>query len=480
MLSKMRKALCILSLAGITAAGLPAEPAQEGLSSFLLYVMQLYAIQHLQLGPAPDADAQTAPDAEWQRETTLQGSSRPLRSAPGDFDPSMFAYRAPPPPPPSALLIPEHLDRALTRYYIERRVSPNGVAWMQSVIRNGHTFIPFVKQEIERQGLPPELVFVPFIESDYIGTAVSRSGATGLWQFMMNSIDPFGLRVTDTMDERRDFRRATTAALQKLNGHYQNFGCWALAFAAYNMGPNGLRRAIQRAGTNDYWELAARGEISRETTRFVPRIVATAYVLSNSRRFGIDWWPEGIDWTPIVPGRPVSLDVIAAQTGTDRNVLRRLNLELLHGITPADPRREIVVPTAQAQAIAGLLARDDMALIRYHRYRVQPGDTLYALSRHYGISVAAIEQHNPGLQNRHLRIGETIIIPILTEVEPFARQAVALSRPFNGTHIVSQGDTLWAISRLYNVSLQELAAANNMEINQTLSIGRTLRVPIIE
>jgi len=411
--------------------------------------------------------------------TTLHGSNRPLRSDRGDFDPSLFAHRAPPPAPPSRIVTPEHLDRALTRYYINRYTRPNGVAWLHSVIRNGHTYIPFVRSEIERRGLPPELVVVPFIESDYIGTALSRSGAMGIWQFMMNSIAPFGLRVNETLDERRDFRRSTVAALRKLEGHYQNFGCWAMAFAAYNMGPNGLRRAAQRAGSFDYWDLAARREISQETTRFVPRIVAAAYVLSNARRFNIDWWPEGIEWTAIRPGRQVSLDMIAAETGTDRNLLRRLNLELLQGITPADPNHEIVVPAARAEVITALLERNDMVLIQYRRYRIQPGDTLYALSRHYGISVAMIERHNPGIRNRHLRPGETLIIPVLQDVEPFARQPITLSRPFNGTHVVAQGDTLWSLARRYNVNPQELAFANNMELTQTLSIGRALRVPII-
>ncbi|MCL2600805.1 MAG: LysM peptidoglycan-binding domain-containing protein [Treponema sp.] len=462
------KGLCLLMLAVGPASGLWAEPVPEAM---LQYDAETYAAPEPDLAPA---------DLGFSYHTTMQGNVRPVRSERGDFNPSLFPGRTPPAPPPSAILVPEHLDRPLTRYYIRRYTSPNGVAWLHSVMRNGHTYIPFVRNEIESRGLPPELLFVPFIESDYIGTALSRSGAMGIWQFMMNSIAPFGLRVTDMLDERRDFRRSTVAALRKLEGHYQNFGCWAMAFAAYNMGPNGLRRATVRAGTTDYWELAERREISRETTNFVPRIVATAYVLANARRYGIDWWPTGIEWTTVTPGRQVSLDLIASQTGTDRNVLRRLNLELLHGITPADPLHEIVVPASQADAITYLLAREDMVLVRYHRYRIQPGDTLYALSRHYRVSVATIVQHNPAIRNRHLRPGETIIIPVLTEVEPFSREPVTLSRPFDGTHIVSQGDTLWSLARMYNVNPQELAVANNMELNQILSIGRALRVPIIE
>jgi membrane-bound lytic murein transglycosylase D len=111
---------------------------------------------------------------------------------------------------------------------------------------------------------------------------------------------------------------------------------------------------------------------------------------------------------------------------------------------------------------------------------VEPGDTLWSLSRHYGISVSSIERQNPGLAGRYLRPGETIVIPAVGEVSPIERQPVTLSRPFNSTHIVAEGDTLWSLSRRYGVGIEELATANAMELGGTLSIGRTLRVPIIE
>jgi membrane-bound lytic murein transglycosylase D len=193
----------------------------------------------------------------------------------------------------------------------------------------------------------------------------------------------------------------------------------------------------------------------------------------------VDWWPRGVEWTAITPGRPVSLDVIAAETGMDVRLLRSLNLELLHGITPADPSREMVVPANMAEEVVNLLGKDGLVLVSHHIYQVQPGDTLYELSRHYGISVAMIERQNPGLAGRYLRPGEALVIPVLNEVAPFERRPEAAGRPFNGTHVVVQGDTLWSLARAHNVSLQELATANGMDMNQTLSIGRTLKVPII-
>ena len=421
-------------------------------------------------------------------DTVRQGADRPVRGLSGDFDPARFAGRAPPPRPPSPLLTPANLNRAMTAHYIERYTAPNGVAWLHSVIRNGHTFIPFVRAEAERQGLPPELVFVPFIESEYIGTALSRSGAAGLWQFMLNSVEPFGLRVDGTVDERRDFRRATTAALRKLEGHYRAFGCWPMAFAAYNMGPNGLRRAAQAAGTFDYWELSGRGAISRETSRFVPRIVAVSYVLSNARRFGVDWWPSGVDWTAVIPAGPVNLDALAAGSGLDPALLRRLNLELLHGVT-GNTGRKIVIPASHTEPVMAFLARSAPVFARYHRYTVRPGDTLYAIARHYGVPVAAIERHNSGVTARVLRPGETLVIPleVLSATPPVPFTAAApvtaaqpVARQFSGTHVVVSGDTLWSLARRHGTTAQELAAANGMGVNQTLSVGRALRVPIME
>jgi LysM repeat protein len=103
------------------------------------------------------------------------------------------------------------------------------------------------------------------------------------------------------------------------------------------------------------------------------------------------------------------------------------------------------------------------------------------MSRQYGVPLGSIEQHNPGITNRHLRIGETIIIPApFAGGETLTFPATPPVHRFDGQHVVRQGDTLWSISRTYGVDPQALADANDMELNQILHEGRTLRVPIIE
>jgi membrane-bound lytic murein transglycosylase D len=384
----------------------------------------------------------------------------------------------------SSLLTPEAINQPLTLYYIEKYSNSGGILWINSIIANGGLYLPFVKEEIAKRGLPPELAYLPFIESGYLSTARSKSGATGLWQFMMNSIAPFNIKVNDLVDERRDFRKSTTAALQKLEENHRILGDWPLALAAYNAGLGAVSRTVKKANTGDYWLLCGKKELKQETIHYVPKFLAVAYILSRPRQFGVDYWPEPTEWITIKPEKQVSLDIIAKETGIDRNLLYRLNAELLHGITPADKNHELKIPKGQMEAIADLLAREDLVLLRYYRYQIRYGDTLSALSRHYSVSIAMIEQYNPGIASRHLKIGETVIIPAFKEIAPYTGGTAQVQNQggggFNGTHLVAKGDTLWSLAIQYQVDPQVLAQENNMELNQILSIGKVLKVPIME
>ena len=380
--------------------------------------------------------------------------------------------------PPNSLITEQNLEQALTQRYIAQYTSQSGIDFLNSVMERGSLYLPFIMEEVERRGLPPELIYLPVIESNFVSTARSRAGAVGLWQFMMNSISPFDIRVTDSVDERRDIIKSTRGALAKLEDNYRAMGNWELALAAYNAGLGGVTGIVRRTGISDYWELSRRSELKQETVHYVPKLIAAAYVLSQPERFGLDSWQASHEWTAIPLNRQVSLDIIAAEAGVDRELLRRLNAELLHGITPVDPNHRLKIPTAYMEQINLVLERDDLVLIRYHYHVVRYGDTLWSMSRHYGVTLASIEQHNPGSSARYLRLGETIIIPASRDMEaPAARTASVHS--FDGQHLVVRGDTLWSLSRIYGVDPEALADANGMGLNQTLREGRTLRVPIV-
>jgi membrane-bound lytic murein transglycosylase D len=412
--------------------------------------------------------------------TTIQGADRPLRSV---YSAPPIFFRSPFQAPDSLLLTPEAVNRPLTQQFIKRYTNPSGILWLNSVIKNSGVYLPYIREEIDKYELPPELIYLPFIESGYLATARSRSGATGLWQFMMNSIPP-GMKVNDMIDERRDFRKSTTAAMQKLAQNYRILGDWPLALAAYNAGLGGVSRAVRNGKTDDYWLLSERKVLKNETIQYLPRFLAVAYILSRPRQFGLDYWPQAVEWTLLKPERQASLDLIASETGADHSLLRFLNAELLYGITPADGAYELKVPAQHAETIAELLERTDVKLLRYYYHKVQYGDTLSALSRHYGVSLNLIEQHNNGITGRYLKIGETIIIPAFKETSPYVTAPptapVEPGGAFEGIHVVSKGDTLWSIAGYYKVDPLALARANNMALNEILSIGKALKVPIME
>jgi membrane-bound lytic murein transglycosylase D len=372
------------------------------------------------------------------------------------------------------------IERELTQKYIRQYSSPGGIEWLNVVIKRGGPYLAFIREEIARRDLPPELLYLPVIESAYLASAKSRTGAAGLWQFMQNSMEPFDMRVTDLLDERMDFWKSTIGALRKLEENYGYFKDWPLALAAYNAGLGAIRRLITRTGISDYWILAEQKQFNIETIQYVPKLLAVSYILSNPRRFGLDpLWTENPQWTKVKVGRTVDLELLAEQTGIDSRKLKEANKELLHRITPPDPHYELKVPAAYAGTITEVLDRKDLTLIKYYIYTIKSGDTLSALARYYGISVDQILSFNPGIQARFLKIGSPLLIPAFKEIAPYKKESQASSFPaFTENHPVKRGETLWSIALAYNVDPEALAEANGMSLNDILREGRILKTPI--
>ena len=408
--------------------------------------------------------------------------SRPLRTiAPSEPERPSSRLPAPYRASNSLLLLPGALENSLTQHYIRYYSSPAGQASLAAIMGRAGPYLAFIRSKIAEMDLPPELIYLPVIESAYLATAVSRSGAAGLWQFMSNSIAPFDIRLTEWVDERRDFWKSTEGALRKLRGNYRYFNDWPLALAAYNAGLGGLNRLIQQSGVRDYWVLAERRILKDETIRYVPRLIAAAYVLSSQRLFGMEpLWPEDPQWQRLaLDGRSVDLNMLAENAGVDNTRLVWANRELVYSITPPEAGYYLKVAGKDAEQIAAVLARDDIPLIRYHIHNIRFGDTLLAIALHYGLTVNQIQSANPGVQARNLRIGSRLLIPAFKDVNPYSRP-VALREDiaFDGTHLVKQGETLWSLALAYDIDPEMLAEANGMRITDILREGRILKTPI--
>jgi membrane-bound lytic murein transglycosylase D len=402
------------------------------------------------------------------------GPQRPLRQT--RYAPSRFILSN---TPHEALVIPG-IDQPLTARYIHQYSSPGGLAWLNSVMERGKPYLGFIRREIRERNLPPELLYLPVIESAYLPTAVSRSGAAGLWQFMRNSIGPFDIRVTEWMDERMDFWKSTVGALRKLEENYRYFEDWPLALAAYNAGMGAVSRLVNRTEIKDYWELSEQRLLKNETIHYVPKLLAVAYILSHPRKFGLPMdWSEDPGWTRVRVGKTVNLDLLAEYAAINSRELKRANQELFYSVTPPDPGYHLKVRAADVPAVTEVLGRTDLKLINYYFHTVQSGDTLSALSRHYGVSVDQILSSNPGVQPRYLRIGARLIIPALKEVGPYQRsRRTDANLSFTGSHLVKRGESFWSIAMAYDVDPAALAEANGMGLNDILREGKILKTPV--
>ncbi|MGH9335926.1 MAG: lytic transglycosylase domain-containing protein, partial [Vicinamibacteria bacterium] len=158
--------------------------------------------------------------------------------------------------------------------------------WFQEALDRGALYLPLFERILEEEGVPKDLVYLSMIESAFKPRAVSRAGARGLWQFISGTGKLYGLRQDYWVDDRFDPERATRAAARHLKDLYDEFGDWYLAFAAYNAGPRRIERAIKRSGIRDFWTLAQKRHLPRETRSYVPLILAATVIGKNPEVYG--------------------------------------------------------------------------------------------------------------------------------------------------------------------------------------------------
>ncbi|SDZ84586.1 membrane-bound lytic murein transglycosylase D [Porphyromonadaceae bacterium KH3R12] len=385
----------------------------------------------------------------------------------------------------------------------------------------GDYYFPMFEQALDRHGLPLELKYLPVIESALNPVAVSRVGATGLWQFMLRTGKGYGLEVNSLVDERRDPYKSTDAAVRYLKDLYAIYGDWNLVIAAYNCGPGNVNKAIARSGgKRDYWEIYYR--LPRETRGYVPAFIAANYIMhyyadhnicpahSSSLTVALD---------TVQVNERIHLEQIAGVLDISLGELQRLNPQFKKNIIPGDFKAHaLVLPTEKMYAF---IDKND-TIINYdkeryftHRantdgfldgsvssvsgnttnvyYRVKKGDNLSTIARRNGTTVALLKSWN-GLSSNRLNIGKQLIVgkkavaPQATTEKQLA-QAVT-DNPDGKTQTVNQyyrvrkGDTLGDIARKNGIQVAQLQSWNGLNssrigIGDQLIIGKKV-VPIVQ
>lgn len=345
-----------------------------------------------------------------------------------------------------------------------RRLTRSPVAFQALIVRS-EPYLHHVLAAVTEAGLPAEIALLPAVESGFRAHAYSPNGAAGLWQFMPATGKMLGLNRDWWTDNRRDVEASTEAAityLTKLHGRFD--GDWMHALAAYNAGTGTVKRAIRLANKRrqptDFWSL----DLPGETDAYVPRLLALVRVVQDPEAYGVDL-PEIQDmpyFTSVATGGQIDLSVAAKLAGIPVEDLLRLNPAYRRWATHPQGPHALLVPVGLAPAFEQALAElpDDRRL-RWHRHQIVRGDSLIKIARQYDVSVAAIKQTNR-LKDSRIRAGRDLLIPVSEGLDVSIAEASNSQAKQRVRYRVRRGDSLWTISRRFEVSIADLRRWNQV------------------
>ena len=380
--------------------------------------------------------------------------------------------------------------------YIDRYVK-RGRAQVAAILGLSNYYMPIFEQALEEAGLPLELKYLPVVESALDPNAVSRHGATGLWQFMLAPAKGLGLEVSSLVDERRDPYASSRTAARFLKDLYSTYGDWSLAIAAYNCGPGTVNKALRRAGgepsSHDFWSIYY--FLPAETRGYVPMFIAANYVMNYYGQHAI---------SPVLPTRPLVTDTIgvndrlhfkqiSAVLDIPVDELRLLNPQFRADVIPGSAEKQytLILPSQQVQAF--ILSEDKIYEydrdLYARRTTAEPGGMP-------GEEVAE-EPYNPAdlvpaaddEMTAAIASANSSDATVLTAAAPApAPRTVAETRAATQTataatgkaarvvtHTVAEGETLSAIATRYGTTVEAIRKSNSLRRN-AVRAGQKLRV----
>jgi len=188
---------------------------------------------------------------------------------------------------------PEFVERV--NHYIQQYQGPDRPLVTKALAGRGND-VQVMRAVLKREQLPPDLAYIPLVESALTSDQTSPAGARGLWQFTPATAKAFGLRVDDEVDERLDLDKSTRASCRYLRELILDFGSGSsvmLALAAYNLGPGKVKQAVMRTVRDpikqrNFWYLYRARALPAETREYVPRVMAAMILGRNPSRFGFE------------------------------------------------------------------------------------------------------------------------------------------------------------------------------------------------
>lgn len=367
--------------------------------------------------------------------------------------------------------------------YFQTRIREKFTLWLS----RSSQYIPMMKQILKESALPEDLVYLSLIESGFNPNAYSRARAVGPWQFIKSTGKKYGLRIDDWVDERRNPVKSTVAAARYLKDLFNLFGSWELALASYNAGEGKIQRALVRSKGDDFWDLTSTRHIKRETKNYVPKFMAATIIAKDPERYGFEVeYKSPILYDKVTVDSPTDLSIIAKASEASLEEIKVLNPHLKRNMTPPGEKEFIVhIPYGKSEIFYknfNAIPREER--LKTQRYKVKKGETLSIISRRNGIPVDVLCSINGFNKDKVLKEGDYIALAAFLAT-PKKRLKYAGIEKGNSlkrgrddnndlTYRVKKGDTLWDISKKFNVPVDQIKKWNGIGRGNKIRSGDRL------
>lgn len=359
--------------------------------------------------------------------------------------------------------------------------------YVKRMVGRSEKYLYHIVEEVQKRGMPTEIALLPMVESAFNPQAYSTSRASGIWQFIPSTGKHFGLKQNWWVDNRRDVKAATDAALTYLQKLHVMFGSWDLALAAYNAGEGTVMRAIERNRKKglptDYQSL----NLPPETRNYVPKLQAVKNIVTHPEQYGLDIQPipDQPYFTQVTAPKQIDTKLAAKLAGVSMEEFLSLNPEYNRPVlTATDGEHEILLPVGKDAEFAANLANYDKPLVSWQTYSAKRGERLDSVARKFGVSVAELRDVNDINGKGKLKASRPLLVPVQGDTENTVIdtadaapvEAVEDATPSSTKrHVVKKGDRLDSIAKRYGMSAKQLMALNHLK-SPKVKAGQVLMV----
>lgn len=364
--------------------------------------------------------------------------------------------------------------------------------------RRRRLFFPIFEEVFKQMNLPDELKYLAIVESGLNPKAMSRVGAAGLWQFMPATGKEFGLYQDQYIDERLDPYLATIAAGKYLKQLHNTFDDWELGISSYNCGPGNVRRAIRRSGyKNSFWGVY--NNLPAETRGYLPQLVALTYSMNYLEAHDIiaDSLEYPIVFDTITIRQYLNLEVFSKELNIPVEDFMKMNPAFLKNYFPGHravtiriPADKMVYYAQNEYDILDAAGKKDVAvkevpvIVKSYSqkatqtktvsstqkkkiiYIVKRGDVLGSIADKHNVGLSELKNWN-GIRSNSIRQGQKLIIykkgTAVAKKSSSPSTSTSTSKKTPAYHYVKQGDTLWTISKKYDLTIDQIKKLNNLK-----------------